>query len=76
MSNTIDIINILIYNLLIFKEEKLKTHKHLRVSEETHMRVKALAVFKGMTIDQALNFLIDEHNKNSKPPSENYRKRT
>lgn len=37
--------------------------KHLRVKEKTHIKVKSLAVVKGVGIDEVINFLLDEHNK-------------
>ena len=56
--------------------KKEKVWKHLRVEENTHKRVKALAVFKSMNIDEVINYLVDKENniKETKDVAD-YRKR-
>lgn len=49
--------------------------KHLRVKEETHKKVKGLAGFKGVGIDEVINFLLDELNKQGSKNVKDYRKR-
>ena len=55
------------------KHEKI--WKHLRVTEPTHKRVKALGVFKGMSIDEVINYLVDKEKNNSSNKIADYRKR-
>ena len=52
-------------------------YKHLRVKESTHKRVKGLAGFKGIGVDEVINFLLEEFNKNKGASNANsdYRKR-
>ena len=54
--------------------KKEKVWKHLRVEESTHKRVKALGVFKGMSIDEVINYLVDKE-KNESSKLIDYRKR-
>jgi len=54
------------------KKDK-NTWKHLRVLETTHNRVKGLAGFKGMKVDEVINFLLDSQNKGVKNVTD-YRK--
>lgn len=54
--------------------KKDKVWKHLRVEETTHKRVKALGVFKGMNIDEVINYLVDKE-KNESNKMIDYRKR-
>ena len=54
--------------------KKEKTWKHLRVEESTHKRVKALGVFKSMSIDEVINYLVDKE-KNESNKMIDYRKR-
>lgn len=51
-----------------------KIWKHLRVEESTHKRVKALAVFKSMTIDEVINYLVSEQNNKGVQSVADYRK--
>ncbi len=55
--------------------KKEKVWKHLRVEENTHKRVKALAVFKSMNIDDVINYLVDEESKKTDDKIIDYRKR-
>lgn len=52
-------------------------YKHLRVKESTHKQVKGLAGFKGIGVDEAIIFLLEELNKNKGVQNGNkdYRKR-
>lgn len=50
-------------------------YKHLRVKESTHKKVKGLAGFKGMGVDEVVNFLLDELNKATTKIASDYRKR-
>lgn len=52
-----------------------KVWKHLRVSEATHKRVKALGVFKGMSIDEVINYLVDKEKNDSSNKIADYRRR-
>lgn len=54
--------------------KKEKVWKHLRVEETTHKRVKALGVFKDMSIDEVINYLVDKE-KNESNKMIDYRKR-
>ena len=56
-------------------KEVLKNWKHLRVTEATHKRVKALGVFKGMNIDEVINYLVDKEKNDSSNKIADYRKR-
>ena len=55
--------------------KKEKVWKHLRVEESTHKRVKALAVFKSMNIDEVINYLVDKESKKTDDKIIDYRKR-
>ena len=55
--------------------KKEKVWKHLRVEESTHRRVKALAVLKGVGIDEAINYLVDKESKKTEDKIIDYRKR-
>ncbi len=55
--------------------KKEKVWKHLRVEENTHKRVKALAVFKSMNIDEFINYLVDKESKKTDDKIIDYRKR-
>jgi macrodomain Ter protein organizer (MatP/YcbG family) len=53
-----------------------KKWKHLRVTEEVHKRVKGLAVFKGLGIDETIIYLLDkEKTEKQNTTISNYRKR-
>lgn len=54
---------------------KEKIWKHLRVEESTHKRVKALGVFKSMSIDEVINYLVDKESNKSIDRISDYRKR-
>ena len=54
---------------------KEKIWKHLRVEETTHKRVKALGVFKSMSIDEVINYLVDKESNKSIDRISDYRKR-
>ena len=36
--------------------------KHLRVKLSTHTKIKGLAGFKGMKVDEVINYLIEKEN--------------
>lgn len=55
--------------------KKEKVWKHLRVEDVTHKRVKALGVFKSMSIDEVINYLVDKENENKPKVNQDYRKR-
>lgn len=48
--------------------------KHLRVKESTHNRVKGLAGFKGMKVDEVINYLLDKENQAKETKTIDYRK--
>lgn len=56
-------------------KEVSKNWKHLRVEESTHKRVKALGVFKSMSIDEVINYLVDKESNKSIDRVSDYRKR-
>ena len=51
-----------------------KIWKHLRVEESTHKRVKALGVFKSMTIDEIINYFVDKESNQGAKDVTDYRK--
>lgn len=55
--------------------KKDKIWKHLRVEDTTHKRVKALGVFKSMSIDEVINYLVDKEKNESNNKIVDYRKR-
>lgn len=56
--------------------KEYKKWKHLRVTEEVHKRVKGLAVFKGLGIDETIVYLLDKEKSEKQNTSIlNYRKR-
>ena len=56
--------------------KKEKVWKHLRVTEDIHKRVKGLAVFKGLGIDETIAYLLDREKTEKQNTSVlNYRKR-
>lgn len=58
-----------------FKLKKEKVWKHLRVEDSTHKRVKALAVFKSMNIDEVINYLVDKESKKTDDRIIDYKKK-
>ena len=55
------------------KDEKV--WKHLRVLEETHNKIKGLAGFKGMKVDEVINYLIEKENNQGVKNVTDYRRR-
>ena len=55
--------------------KKDKIWKHLRVEESTHKKVKALGVFKSMSIDETINYLLEKEKNNLNNKIVDYRKR-
>ena len=41
---------------------KEEAWKHLRVKLATHTKIKGLAGFKGMKVDEVINYLIEKEN--------------
>lgn len=48
--------------------------KHLRVKENTHNKIKGLAGFKGMKVDEVINYLIEKENNRGVSNVADYRK--
>jgi len=46
-------------------EDVKEEFKHLRIKSSTHKRVKILAITLGITIDELINQLLDDRNKNA-----------
>jgi len=54
----------------------MKKYKHLRVTEDTHKKVKAIAALNGTGIDEAIILMIEAYkNKGVSNANSDYRKR-
>jgi len=54
----------------------MKKYKHLRVAEDTHKKVKAIAALNGTGIDEAILSMIEScKNKGGSNENKDYRKR-
>lgn len=52
-----------------------KVFKHLRVELPTHTKIKGLAGFKGMTVDEVINYLIEKENNKGTNNVKDYRRK-
>lgn len=49
--------------------------KHLRVKLSTHTKIKGLAGFKGMKVDEVINYLIEKENNKGTNNVTDYRRK-
>jgi len=60
--------------LLKYKKE-MKEWKHLRVKLSTHTKIKVLVGFKGMKVDEVINYLIEKENNKGTKNVTDYRRK-
>lgn len=53
---------------------KEENWKHLRVKLNTHTKIKGLAGFKGMKVDEVINYLIEKESNQGVKNVTDYRK--
>lgn len=64
------------YNYVNYLIGEKMLYKHLRVKEETHKKVKAIAALNGVGIDDAILIIIEAYKNKGVPNGNNdYRKR-